>query len=158
MNDGPGWVYGVKVFRTFEPDPAFANRASTTTIEAYDSRAAGNTVGIPPGESITFTDTGIPCFFEFVTVRTVGGQASVSTAVTRSPLSSGRTMYAFARGTIISSLNRSLFSCGGILGIPCAYAQAGAENLEPANPLVITEAGGTVPASRIVTTIWRKDL
>lgn len=154
VNDGPGWVYSVKVFREFQPSPEFADRIDTFTTMVYDSVAAGNNLGIPPGQSITFQDAGIPCFFEFTTVRERGDADGVFTDVTRNPVDSGRTTYAFMDlSTRVAGFRDGVFSCGGILSVPCAYAQDAAENIEPANPLVVGEGGNTIPALRVVTRI-----
>ncbi len=169
LNDGPGWVYRVKVFRGFRVSDDFqghskADGLSEEAIEVYDSVTTDNNkIGIPPGGTVSFVDGGFPCFFDAVTVRTTGTEASVTSSITRGPLDSGSAVYSFAKAEVLqadtANLDRGLFSCGGILGIPCAYAQAPPtileedDSLEPANPLVVSEVGDTIPAARIVTTI-----
>jgi hypothetical protein len=131
-NDGPGYVYGFKINRLFEPDPFFNTTPASLAprygalsgdglgvVKVYDSASEG-LVGLGPGEEFSFSDT-LPCFTE-VRALTVqlgpGGVPGPPTNITASMQKTGRVVYSFEPLT-----------------------------LDPDNMLIISRAGTSIPAA-----------
>lgn len=125
-NDGPGYIYRIVAFRRFIPNPDLSTDPMTDTI-VFDS-AIGNKLpeGLAPGKSITFIDSGMPCYNRriYTTATSAAKAGTTETAVTLNRLNSGQVIYFFKQP----------------------------EKNDPANVLTLTTAGTSVQAREITTT------
>jgi hypothetical protein len=127
FNEGPGHLHHFTVKRTFIPNPEFAPGAPPFTDIVYRSE---NDLkgGLAAEQSISFVDTGTPCYIEtmFNTVEDASRAGSSTTAMNQSRKVSGRVYY---------------------------QLMTNANELDPANVLYMASGEGSIQAQeRVVTT------